>query len=274
MKRRPPSLRRGARIAPGFEVVRLLDRSPSLEVYDVWSVERSSRCIAKTVRLGTGREPRHRRKVLREGRLLRRLAHPHLVRAFEIFGEPRPVVILETLTGETLAHVIRRLGRLTPLDATWLGLQLCSVVGYLHAHQVLHLDLKPENIVSEAGRAKLLDLSVARRPGRHRPGIGTDGYRSPEQVSGGELTPKADVWGIGTVLFEALTGDLPHSGDAPIGWPAPSVRSRRRGLPSGLSAAVDASLSFDPAGRPTVAQLSAQLAASAGVDPRREGVDT
>jgi serine/threonine protein kinase len=87
-----------------------------------------------------------------------------------------------------------------------LGLHLCSAIGYLHGHGVLHLDLKPSNVIAECGRAKLIDLSVARPPGPAHPGIGTHWYMSPEQARGGELSAAADVWGIGAVLFEAATG--------------------------------------------------------------------
>jgi len=193
-------------------------------------------------------------------------------------------VILETLTGETLAHVIDRLGRLAPGDVAMLGIQLCSAIGYLHRQGVLHLDLKPSNIVCDAGYAKVLDLSVARRPGRLQAGIGTDGYLSPEQALGGEITTGADVWGIGTVLFEALTGELPFPETLPatrasvrrpraailIERPAPPVGSYRR-LTRGMASVVDDCLALRPAGRPSVATLSDRLGSLIRVDPRRDG---
>ncbi len=281
----------GAALAPGqelvrgYEVVALLDRGPSYEVYDVWSRSRSCRCVAKTVRLDR-RSPRHSRRVLHEGRLLAELSHPHLVRGYETVTRPRLVAILETLTGETLSHLLARRGRLAPGDVALLGLQVCSAASYLHGRDLLHLDLKPSNIVCEGGRAKVLDLSVARRPGRMPAGIGTDGYLSPEQASGGAVGPAADVWGIATVLFRALTAVLPHPRTVPaplpaagaddlrsdepvlIEEPAPPVRSLRR-VPAVLARAVDDGLALDPGDRPTVGDLAARLGAAAGVDPKR-----
>src|SRR5918999_173725 len=86
--------------------------------------------------------------------------------AYEVIKGPRPVVILETLTGATLAYLIDTAPRRLAIpDIVHLGLHLCSALHYLHRHDVLHLDLKPSNIVSDHGLAKLLDLSIARSPG-------------------------------------------------------------------------------------------------------------
>ncbi|HSJ18778.1 MAG TPA: protein kinase, partial [Solirubrobacterales bacterium] len=123
--------------------------------------------------------------------------------------QPGPLVVMETLGGETLAHMLETDGPLDIKDAAQLGLQLGSAVRYLHANGVLHLDLKPSNVVAEAGRARLIDLSVARPPGSARAGIGTWCYMAPEQASGGSLGHAADVWGIGAVLFEAAVGEAP-----------------------------------------------------------------
>jgi serine/threonine protein kinase len=191
----------GNEIAPGYEVIEHLRRGRNLDVYDVWSEERACRCVVKSLRPDRlGREGPTRR-LLDEGRLLRELTHPHIVRAYEVREEPVPLFVMETLTGETLGHMIEvREARLSAAEVAHLGLHLASAIRYLHAHGWLHLDLKPSNVVAECGRAKLIDLSVARPPGPAHGGIGTLYYMAPEQVRGGELGPAADVWGIGAVL--------------------------------------------------------------------------
>ncbi|MGH2614972.1 MAG: serine/threonine-protein kinase, partial [Thermomicrobiales bacterium] len=243
----PPPLPPGAVLAPGYRVVGFLRRGRDLDVYDLWSEERNCRCVGKTVRPDRLQKRDARTRLLREGRLLLKLTHPHIVRAYGVHASPVPLVILETLPGETLAHLIdRRRRRLSVPEVAQLGLHLCSAMSYLHRHDVLHLDLKPSNIIATHGMAKVLDLSVARPPGPHRGGVGTTGYMAPEQSHGGNLGPAADVWGIGATLFEVATaepacdvGDKTSASDA-RGIPCHprSVRRFRR-LPAPFAAAIE-----------------------------------
>jgi eukaryotic-like serine/threonine-protein kinase len=194
--------------APRYETIDLLRRGRDLEVYDVWSEERACRCVVKTVRPDRLHRDGPARRLLAEGRLLRRLSHPHIVRAYEVIEEPVPMVVMETLAGETLSHMVAvRDVRLSAAEVAHLGLHLASAVRYLHGHGWLHLDLKPSNVIAECGRAKLIDLSVARPPGPAHGGVGTFYYMAPEQAQGGDLGAPADVWGLGAVLFEAATGE-------------------------------------------------------------------
>jgi serine/threonine protein kinase len=146
-----------------------------------------------------------------------------------------------------------------------LGLHLCSAIHYLHRHGILHLDLKPSNIVSERQLAKLLDLSIARPPGKGIEGIGTANYMAPEQARGDVLGAAADVWGIGAVLFEAATGeeafgayDEDETRYEQLERRAEPIRSYRR-VPAAFSAAVGACLAPEPARRPTVEDLTGVL---------------
>jgi serine/threonine protein kinase len=257
----------GSELAPGYEVLGHLHRSNAFDVYDCWSDERDCRCVVKVLRPDRLRDPGLRRRLVAEGQLLERLCHPGIVRGYET-RRAEPLVAIETLTGETLAHLIeRRRRRLSARELAFLGLQLASAVGYLHRQGYVHLDLKPSNIVAEAGRAKLIDLSLARRPGRARPGFGTWCYMAPEQARGGRVGPPADVWGVGVVLWEAACGDTPFS-DESIEFPqlqhrAPPLGSQRR-LPRVLTDVVDRCLDPRPAARPSLVELRAALEPVAG----------
>jgi serine/threonine protein kinase len=222
----------GREVAPGVRVLAHLHRSNDLDVYDARCARRACRVVVKTTRPDRARAAR---ALVREGRLLRRLTHPHIVRCYEVHPGPRPAIVLETLTGETLAHLIatRRLGA---ADVAELARQLASALVHLHAEGVLHLDLKPSNVVAEAGRAKLLDLSIARAPGRVPAGLGTARYMAPEQRRGGQVAAAADVWGLGGVLRAAADGAR---------------------LPRRLAAAIDACLRPEPELRPAPADLLA-----------------
>ena len=281
-----PPLPVGEVLAPGYTIVGHLHQSNNYDVYDVFSEERACRCIAKTPRRDLLGREKTRRALLREGGLLEGLKHPHIARLYEKIEGPPPVLILETLTGETLAHLIDTGHRRLPIkEIGHLGLHLCSAMHYLHGRGILHLDLKPSNIVSERGMAKILDLSIAHPPGPTKAGAGTTQYMAPEQITGGNVDAATDVWGIGAVLFEAATAEPPFNaeyedtgheedpaedpedGTGTDGDPedyeqltrrADPVRAHRR-VPAAFGEIVARCLDPDPAGRPTLAELASTL---------------
>jgi len=235
---------------PGYRVIEHLSRTRRFDTYEVWSDDRACSCVAKLVREDRRGDGHVREALIHEGTRLIPLVHPHIVRGYELIAEPEVALVMETLDGETLAHLIDRTpGGLPDADVAWLGLHLSAALRYLHNRGLLHLDVKPANVVAEAGRAKLLDLSLARPPGRYEPGLGTWCYLSPEQEAGGELGPAADAWGIGMTLYEAVTGDELE------GRP-PSARGRTA---DELAAAIDACLEPDPADRPALDELMRRL---------------
>jgi serine/threonine protein kinase len=261
----PPPLGPGDELVRGYRVTAHLARGRALDVYDVWSEERYSLCVAKTPRPDRLSDPGPRRRLRREGHLLLAMTHPHIVRAYELVERPRPVLVLEALTGATLGYIIDSSSRrLSARDLVYLGLQLCSAMRYLHAQGLLHLDLKPSNVISEGGLAKVIDLRVGRPPGRAPSGVGTRQYLSPEQARGGVLGPAADVWGIGAVLYAAATGRRPFFGlDDATRYPqletrAAPVRDHRR-LPAALAEAIDACLEPSAGDRPPLVELFDRL---------------
>ncbi len=235
---------------PGYSVVEHLSRTRRFDTYEVWSEDRACSCVAKVVREDRRDDAHVRRALIDEATRLIALIHPHIVRGYELIAEPEVALVMETLDGETLAHLVdRHPGGLPAEDVAWLGIHLSSALRYLHARDLLHLDVKPANVVAEGGRAKLIDLSLARPPGRYDPGVGTWCYLSPEQAGGRELGPPADVWGVGMTLYEAATGDEVE------GRP-PSARGRTDDT---LATLIDACLEPAPADRPTLEELMRRL---------------
>jgi len=304
---RGPALQPGEIIAPGYEVIDHLRRGKRLDVYDVWSVERSCRCIAKTITPDRLNEDKARTKLIGEAELLMGLTHPNIVRAYELVedGAGTPILILETLSGRTVSHLIDEFEEgMDVRDVMWLGVHLCSAIAYLHKHGCLHLDVKPDNVISEGGRARLIDLSISGREGPSAAGAGTYDYLAPEQARGEDVGAATDVWGIGITLYEALTGTVPfepddddhddHGDDHDSGssddedssdytdasndydpdvYPqaterAPSVGTRRVDLPEAIIEIVDACLEPAQRDRPSVEGLAAALARASGIDPR------
>jgi eukaryotic-like serine/threonine-protein kinase len=244
-------LEAGVELARGYRVVSHLSRARTLDAYTVWSDERDCLCVAKVLRPEMREDRSARRRLRAEAKLVQQLAHPHIVRAYELIERPQPVLVLEALTGETLAYTIEsRATRLPSGEIAALGLHLCSAIAYVHRHGYLHLDLKPSNIVCECGQATLIDFSIARPGGLTRGSRGTRAYMAPEQA-GGMLTEATDVWGIGAVLYETAAG---------CRFDGEPLRRRRR---LAFAAAVDACLEPDPKARPSVAELAAILDAYA-----------
>lgn len=275
MSHAPPMLAASGTLPAAYRVLGQVRRGAVLDVYDVWSEERACRCVAKVLRPDRVGDEQARRRLLREGRLLLRLSHPHIVRAYAVITAPAPAVILETLTGATLGRVLAERPRGLPVrDVAVLGLHLCSAMHYLHQHGVLHLDLKPSNIVCERGVAKVLDLDIARRPGRG-PRHGTREYMAPEQVRGEWVTPAADVWAAGVVLFQAASGRLPFGFEAAgDSYPQLTRRATRltgRGARAALAGVIGAALQPLPADRPGVLELGRSLEAIVGEPGTDEG---
>ncbi len=243
-------------LAPGLTVIEHLARTRVLDTYEVFSAERACSCVAKTLRPDRRGDASAAKALAAEGRLLMELAHPHIVRGYELIAEPHPIVVMETLDGETVAHLADRRGGLDADEVAWLGLHLASALRYLHGRGVLHLDVKPANVVADGGRAKLIDLSLARPPGRYKRGLGTWCNLAPEQARGELLGPAADVWGLGTVLHEATTGEPAFDSDE--GYPQLDGPASRVDGP--LADAIASCLAPEAADRPPLPELASRLA--------------
>lgn len=252
----------GNEVLPGYTVIELLAHGRRVDTYDVHSHLRQCRCVVKIIRPDRSHVTRVREAVIREGELLRDLTHPHLLRGYEVTTDPLPAMVLETLPGATLDAVLDQ-DTLTIGDTAHLASQLASALQYLHQHHWLHLDVKPANIVAQAGRAILFDLSITTRPGPSRPGAGTDGYLAPEQVSGDHLDTATDVWGLAVTLIEALTGAPPVGATAHERkfWHAKPIRQAERllnrvtKLPRPVRHTLLASLDPNPSTRPDLTEL-------------------
>jgi serine/threonine protein kinase len=268
-----PVLAAGAALSPGYRVLGLLSRNDALDVYDVWSEERGVRCVAKVVRPDRVGEAHVRERLRMEARLLLGFTHPNIVRAYELVEEPALALILETLSGVTLEALIDgAVRRLPATDLAHLTAQLGSALGYVHGHGVVHLDVKPSNVIAQWGQAKLIDFSLARPAGTVPPGVGTRDYLAPEQARGEHVDGRTDVWGLGMTVFEAAAGDLPFAFDDPADrYPqltrhASPIRAFRR-LPHPLADLVDACLEAEPARRPSVPEVIAVARSLVDVAP-------
>lgn len=266
-------LHEGDEIVPGLSAIKRLGGGLRYEAYLAWDDRLRALVVVKVVRPGLV-EDRHTLEGLRsEVELLDRLDHPVVVRSFgaELEG-PRPHVVLEHLEGPRLSSLRRRYGVLVPEQLVALGIELCSAIHYLAGEGVVHLDIKPSNVIM-GGPPRLIDLSVARTVdecAELRSPIGTDAYMAPEQAEPAEgvpIGPAADVWGVGVTLFEALAGERPFgkgTRDSRVSserFPQLVEQPRQLGakVPAALAAPIISCLARNPADRPTAGELADRL---------------
>ena len=242
-------LRAGDEIVPGRVVHTLLGGGTSYEAYLVFDQRLHYAAVAKVLRPSRADDVQARRGLAREAALLERLRHPVVVRSFgAVLDGPRPHVLLEHLEGPRLSSLVRRHGPLALEQLLPLALELSSALHHLRAEGLVHLDVKPGNVVM-AAPPRLIDLSVARtveQAAGLQHVVGTDGYLAPEQAHPwtGEVGPAADVHGLGATLVHAATGRPP----TPDGLP--------EGVPARLVGLVRACLAPRPADRPTPGQVA------------------
>jgi serine/threonine-protein kinase len=215
-----------------------------------------------------------RRRFVREARLAARLSHPNVVRVFDVGeDEGRPFIAMEYVEGETLAELLARRGRLPAAEVAKLGVQVCAALAAAHAAGLVHRDVKPQNLIlGRDGVLRLGDFGIAvGHDGTQLTlagtVLGTVGYLAPEQARGEPVTAAADIYAVGAVLYELLTGyPVRNAGSlsdlgAANSFQPPDVVGHASGAPAELVAAVSACLSVRPEDRPASAAALARLLA-------------
>ena len=277
-------LAEGDEIAPGRSVLKLLGGGHDYEVYLVWDDRRFAIMVAKLLRPDRFGDEAALRGLEREVEALRRLAHPVLLRGLDaVLDGSYPHVLVEHLEGPTLRRLIRRAGPLPAQQVLPLALHVAAAVHYMAGEEMLHLDIKPDNIVMGIP-PRLIDMSLVRtfeRARGIRRWIGTRAYMPPEQCApgeAGEIGPWSDVWGLGATLYHAIAGKAPFSrgsgdDDAPLERRFPQLVEEVHPWPvrvrPALAEAVLACLRKDPGERPTAAELALTLQPEVAALPRR-----
>jgi serine/threonine protein kinase len=208
-------LQGGDQIAAERYALQLLGGGHKYEAYLAFDEELQSVVVAKLLRPHLVEEKSALRTMRAEAKALTRLNHPVLLRCFDVeAGGPKPHLVLEHLEGPRLSTLLRKQRRLEFEQVIPLGFQLSSALHYMHRQQMVHLDVKPRNIIM-GGPPRLIDLSVARSFDQARDAIepiGTDAYMAPEQCEPrqmGGMSPQSDVYGWGVTMYQAITGVLP-----------------------------------------------------------------
>ena len=212
-------------------------------------------------------------KFRREATAAAKLAHPNIVNIYDV-GEDggSQYIVMEYVSGPTLKEVIQQKGRLEPIEAVRIAKEIASALESAHRNNLVHCDIKPHNIlVMPDGHIKVTDFGIARAVSASTMTysgsvMGSVHYFSPEQAKGTVITTKSDVYSLGVVLYEMLTGQLPFNGETSVSIalkhlqeePVP-IRQLNPSIPPVLEAIVQKAMSKDPADRPSSTELYADL---------------
>jgi len=208
-----------------------------------------------------GEDGEHVERFRHEARVVAALSHPNIVTVIDR-GEQngRQFIVFEYVGGENLKSLIQREAPLPEHEAVEFGLQIARALAFAHEHGLCHRDVKPQNVLlADGAEAKVTDFGIARsldvRDGITQTGtvLGTSDYIAPEQARGSRATVQTDIYSLGVVLYELLTGELPFRGEnfvavamRHINDPVPSVRDLRPDVSPRLDAAIQRAMAKEP----------------------------
>lgn len=280
-----------------YEVLEPLGRGGMAEVYKGRHTRLDKTVALKVLPLEVADDPNFRVRFEREARAVAALKHPNIVRVFD-FGDVDGTyyMVMDYIAGQDLAHRMRGAGPLPLAQVGSLARDIASALDYAHAQGLVHRDVKPSNVMLESVtndhplrstvdgppsvQAVLMDFGIAKilsnsNTGPTRSGmIGTLDYMAPEQINASAaIDGRADVYSLGVMVYQMLTGQLPFTGESPgavlmahLQQTIPDPRALRPDLPARYAEAIQRALAKDPAQRcPTAGELATGLASSVGL---------
>ncbi|MCH7903571.1 MAG: protein kinase [Armatimonadetes bacterium] len=210
----------------GYQIIREIARSNDI-VYEAYDPQIKRRVALKELVVPRGASEQQRedriKRFEREARAAGSLIHPHIVTVYEVGTEGnKHFIAMEFLTGKNLRKEVDKLGTIEPKRAVEIILDILDALSFAHENGIIHRDIKPDNVqLLDDGLVKLTDFGIARltfEPNITLDGqvFGTPSYMSPEQINGGEIDARTDVFSVGVVLYEMVAGKKPFIGDSVV----------------------------------------------------------
>ncbi|MEA2331770.1 MAG: eukaryotic-like serine/threonine-protein kinase [Thermoleophilaceae bacterium] len=279
----------GTLIGDRFRLEEKVGSGGMSSVYRAFDPTLERRVAIKLMHRDISSDPDQLERFRREARAVAQLNHPHVVTVIDA-GEDdgAPFIVFEFVEGETLKDRIRRLGRLPVAEAVAYAVEIGRALECAHVHRLVHRDVKPQNVLIDAdGRAKVTDFGIARSLEAHgltATGrvLGTTDYVSPEQALGHEVTAQSDIYSLGIVLYEMLTGEAPFKADTQVAVamkhvrePLPDVQKRRPEISAALAAVVERATAKETQNRyATVEEMVHDLEEVLAIEAARSGQAT
>ncbi|MGH3033964.1 MAG: protein kinase domain-containing protein, partial [Gaiellaceae bacterium] len=254
----------GDLLAGRYELEDLVGEGGMSTVYRAHDTVLDRQVAIKVLHEHYSHDPEYVERFRREARAIARLTHPNVVTVIDRGeSEGRQFIVFEHVTGETLKTLVRREGPLPVERALRLVHQVGRALAYAHELDIVHRDVKPQNVLlTPDGTAKVTDFGIARWGGPEESltetgtVLGTSDYLAPEQASGEPVDERSDQYSLGVVLYELLTGEVPYPGDSAMAVamrhlrdPVPSVRAKRLDLPPRVDAIVARAMAKRPRDR-------------------------
>ncbi|BDH61095.1 serine/threonine protein kinase [Lysinibacillus sp. PLM2] len=264
----------GKRINDRYKILQYVGGGGMSNVYLAHDIILNRDVAVKVLRYDSSNEEEFHRRFQREALSATSLMHPNIVSIYDV-GEDGDMhyIVMEFIKGRTLKQYINEYSPLSPARSVHIMKQLTSAIAHAHENQIIHRDIKPQNIlIDEEGNVKITDFGIATTLSetsftKTNSVLGTVHYISPEQARGGTATKKSDIYALGIVLYELLTGELPFSGESAVSIAlkhlqseTPSVRGFDASIPQALENVVYKATAKNPAHRyNTVEEMEADL---------------
>ncbi len=280
-------LSRGSVFAGRYEIIEEIGKGGMGWVYKVYDKKIDEKLAIKVINPAIASDPMIINRFSHELKVVRKIIHKNVCRMYELAdAEGRQYITMEFIEGEDLRSLISRVGQLTLRKTVAVGKQICDGLVEAHTLGIVHRDLKPQNImIDKKGNVRIMDFGIAQSqyaPGITKTGmiIGTPEYMSPEQVEGLKVDQRSDIYSLGIILYEMLTGIVPFEGHTPLSLAMKhktelprEPRDLNAYIPDALNRLILKCLEKDPDKRYATAQaLSEDLAAIQRNLPSTEGV--